>query len=339
MAALDCETTSFDVDWVHSTFETLNKDHMILDHEKWQSFDPSQTYALPPSLASQASIERYGQVTPPDELSPASPPRDYPLRDYSSPPKEQASTEVTWAPDHFDFFSDLTPESQLSQPQSAEPPMPQGVLSASDSNSATDSTPSTAANTISTPQAPKRKRGRPKSQPQPPPADAAQDGFPYPVTSARQTHLEKNRLAAHKCRQRKKEYIGDLETRAREYSTKNKLLKDQVAILRDEVLTLKNEVLRHANCASWRIDEYLNRCAGDLLGVDNSAFGRPSQSQSQTRAVPPPASEVGSSDIKMSIASAPLSPDGQHNSAEEFEGLQLLKDFTEDDDMLDDGKP
>jgi hypothetical protein len=123
------------------------------------------------------------------------------------------------------------------------------------------------------PQPPKRKRGRPKSQPQ------AQEGFnaegyPFPVSSARESHLEKNRVAAHKCRQRRKEYINSLETRSREFSTKNRELKEQVNGLREEVLNLKNVLLRHAGCGCWAIDEYLAQCAGDLLGVKNPFLQR-----------------------------------------------------------------
>lgn len=95
-----------------------------------------------------------------------------------------------------------------------------------------------------------------------------EDGFPFPVSTSRQSHLEKNRVAAHKCRLRRKEYIDGLEARGREASAKNKALKENVAILREEVLELKNEVLRHAGCNFWAVDEYLARCAGDLLGMD-----------------------------------------------------------------------
>jgi hypothetical protein len=39
-------------------------------------------------------------------------------------------------------------------------------------------------------------------------------------------------------------------------------------MLREQVLNLKNEVLRHAGCGSWAIDKYVERCAGNLLGVE-----------------------------------------------------------------------
>jgi hypothetical protein len=117
------------------------------------------------------------------------------------------------------------------------------------------------------PQPLKRKRRRSKSQPQIVGAYIT-DGFPYYIASARQLHLEKNRVAAHKCRQRKKEYINKLDSCARELLSKNKALRANVVILREEMLRIKNEILGHAGCGFWAIDEYLARCAGDLLGME-----------------------------------------------------------------------
>ncbi|KAK7177387.1 bZIP transcription factor [Paraphaeosphaeria sporulosa] len=118
------------------------------------------------------------------------------------------------------------------------------------------------------PQPPKRKRGRPKSRPQLVEACTA-DGFLVRVSSTRRSHLEKNRVVAYKCRMHKKEYINGLESRAREHSNKNKLLKENISLLREEILKLKSEVLRHAGCGFGPVEEYLARCVDDLL--DNKA--------------------------------------------------------------------
>lgn len=79
-------------------------------------------------------------------------------------------------------------------------------------------------------------------------------------------------MAAHKCRQRKKEYVQTLEARARDASTTNRQLRMTVAALKEEVLELKNEVLNHATCGFWGIDQYLTQRTGDLVG---SSFGKP----------------------------------------------------------------
>jgi hypothetical protein len=53
------------------------------------------------------------------------------------------------------------------------------------------------------------------------------------------------------------------------------VLKENAALMRKEILELKNEVLRHAECSFWAVDEYLARCAGDLLGMDGPPLNHP----------------------------------------------------------------
>jgi hypothetical protein len=107
---------------------------------------------------------------------------------------------------------------------------------------------------------PKRRRGRPKSQP--PAMDQSA------LTASRETHLEKNRVAAHKCRQRKKEFIQSLESRAQDGSIRNKQLKSQVDGLKEELLLLKNQLLGHANCGDINIDRYLKQSASNIINMD-----------------------------------------------------------------------
>ena len=60
--------------------------------------------------------------------------------------------------------------------------------------------------------------------------------------------LERNRLAASKCRQKKKEHTQRLECDFKEQSKKKEQLIAEIARLRSEILGLKNEVLKHAQC-------------------------------------------------------------------------------------------
>jgi hypothetical protein len=155
------------------------------------------------------------------------------------------------------------------------------------------------------------------------------DGFPFQVSSARQSHLEKNRVAAHKCRQRKKEYIGSLEGRAREFSVKNKALKENVAMLREEVLSLKNEVLRHAGCGFWAVDEYLARCAGDLLGMEAPFQRTPTLSNStHPPAIKPSNNMFAHEDMDESIPS--LEDMGSSPDSDDYHAFDLLKDYEMD---------
>ncbi|ORY12998.1 hypothetical protein BCR34DRAFT_481821 [Clohesyomyces aquaticus] len=286
------------LDWAHSTFMALNDPDQLSSPspeawaaEKWPTFHntqqslPPSAFTIPPSLLSEASVARYGQITPPDELSPVGSRPQVDFRE-GSVSVEELHNEVAWPVEQrIQALADYQPPSQ--QERAHEPSSRRRRTSkpaANEAQATIKPNPNPSQHDQANPQAPKRKRGRPKSQPQPSAIEAfTHDGFPIHVASARQTHLEKNRVAAHKCRQRKKEYIGSLESRAREFSAKNKALKEGVALLREEVLQLKNEVLRHAGCGFWAVDEYLARCAGDLVGMDTSSIiGSPSQSQAQS---------------------------------------------------------
>ena len=80
------------------------------------------------------------------------------------------------------------------------------------------------------------------------------------------TQLEKNRIAADKCRRQRKEYTSKLLAQHSGVSARNETLRADVAELREQVLGLKHEVLQHAKCGSWMIDGYVTRIAGDLSG-------------------------------------------------------------------------
>lgn len=323
-------------EWAGDAFTAMNSLNGPSQQDKWAnafsnptSMPPQQAFSIPPSLLTHATMERYGQVTPPEEPSPAHAPRDARNERETSIPVEQLRNETVFWP------------KQEASPQM--PPAKRRRTSRQDSanqDAVAASLPSVPVvqqqdNADGNPQPPKRKRGRPKSQPQMVEAYTA-DGYPFQVSSARQTHLEKNRVAAHKCRQRKKEYIGSLEGRAREFSAKNKMLKENVALLREEVLDLKNEVLRHAGCGFWAVDEYLARCAGGLLGMDAPAPGMPGH-----HATPRHSHSNQSPHMQNSNMQSP-GFSNQHArqqsmvsmssvDVDDFHGLELLKDFTDED--------
>ena len=83
----------------------------------------------------------------------------------------------------------------------------------------------------------------------------------------RERFLKRNRVAASKCRQKKKEYINGLEERARDLTSKRNHLMAYVASLKDEILALKTEMLKHSDCNCVAIQEYLRREASLLSEV------------------------------------------------------------------------
>lgn len=77
----------------------------------------------------------------------------------------------------------------------------------------------------------------------------------------RSQFLERNRVAASKCRQKKKEWTSNLEQKARELQASKTSLALLVSSLREELLYLKGEALRHTTCDCNSVREYLARNA------------------------------------------------------------------------------
>jgi len=64
----------------------------------------------------------------------------------------------------------------------------------------------------------------------------------------RKNFLERNRVAALKCRQRKKQWLANLQQKVELYSAENDNLSSQLSALRDEVVNLKTLLLAHKDC-------------------------------------------------------------------------------------------
>lgn len=56
------------------------------------------------------------------------------------------------------------------------------------------------------------------------------------------------RVAALKCRQRKKQWLANLQTKVEMFSTENESLTAQIGQLREEVVNLKTLLLAHKDC-------------------------------------------------------------------------------------------
>ncbi|MCJ1371986.1 hypothetical protein MMC20_003207 [Loxospora ochrophaea] len=80
----------------------------------------------------------------------------------------------------------------------------------------------------------------------------------------RSKFLERNRVAASKCRQKKKEWMSELEARARDLQNSKNHLAMMVSSLRDEVLFLKGELLKHNGCGCHQIRDYLGKEAESI---------------------------------------------------------------------------
>jgi len=65
----------------------------------------------------------------------------------------------------------------------------------------------------------------------------------------RKNFLERNRVAALKCRQRKKQWLANLQQKVELFSTENDALSHTVSVLREELVNLKTLLLAHKDCS------------------------------------------------------------------------------------------
>lgn len=85
------------------------------------------------------------------------------------------------------------------------------------------------------------------------------------LSPERARHLERNRLAANKCRLKKKreheQILGVLENE----TARRDILLAEVDVLKEELWCLKNRVFEHANCDDHHISSQLSKMNQDLL--------------------------------------------------------------------------
>lgn len=87
----------------------------------------------------------------------------------------------------------------------------------------------------------------------------------------KEKYREKNRLAAAKCRAKKKENIEDIEVKHRKLSALNSSLRKQIQDLRGELMGLRTHALGHQDC-NCQISRYnTNRAKRVALGAEASS--------------------------------------------------------------------
>ncbi|EDQ88133.1 uncharacterized protein MONBRDRAFT_37668 [Monosiga brevicollis MX1] len=65
-----------------------------------------------------------------------------------------------------------------------------------------------------------------------------------PIDERRLKHLERNRAAATRCRERKKQWLQQLQQKAATLTTSNRQMHEELKRLRDEVLNLKGNLVQ-----------------------------------------------------------------------------------------------
>lgn len=97
---------------------------------------------------------------------------------------------------------------------------------------------------------PSRKRGRKT-------AVTVEEELDPEEKAKRDQFLERNRVAAHKCRQKKKEWVTKLDEEVRELSSRNKYLRAETDLLNNALFEMKNLVFKHTDCHFAPIDDFI----------------------------------------------------------------------------------
>ncbi|KAJ6788715.1 hypothetical protein PWT90_10053 [Aphanocladium album] len=108
----------------------------------------------------------------------------------------------------------------------------------------------------------------------------------------RKRNLERNRAAASKCRQRKKQWQDGLERKKTELESRYKALHSESKELMEEVAQLKNFVMAHAACNDTNIDDWIRNEA-------DSFVRRMSTAQMHNATTGPPVTSVAGSMAQM----------------------------------------
>lgn len=259
--------------WTGHVSSTLSDPSASQWHDDWNTFrSPTEqtldTFAHSLADDSFGMIEHFNH----NEQSPPKRLRGSCVRD-TSIPVEHLLHEALW-PDQQQSGS-FHPERRTSLPRQ-ETSLPTSGDAQTDKDVLRDATEPNISRSQAraNPGSVKRKRGRPRLHPLP--SDLNSTDISYEnLSESRIMQLEKNRLAAEKCRQKRKVYTAGLSAEVTVLSAKNEALKVDVVALREELLSLKNKILSHAGCGSFIIDRYIAKSAGSQLTTEKEAHALP----------------------------------------------------------------
>ncbi|KAI9756769.1 MAG: hypothetical protein M1815_002941 [Lichina confinis] len=99
-----------------------------------------------------------------------------------------------------------------------------------------------------------------------PPEPANPSGRKMTDEEKRRNFLERNRVAALKCRQRKKQWLANLQAKVEIFGSENDALSAQVAQLREEIVNLKTLLLAHKDCPVSQAQGMAGMSVGGLGG-------------------------------------------------------------------------
>ena len=100
------------------------------------------------------------------------------------------------------------------------------------------------------------------------------DGRKLTDEEKRKNFLERNRIAALKCRQRKKQWLANLQQKVEIFSSENDALASTVTQLREEIVGLKTLLLAHKDCPVSQAQGISGMAMQNIAG-EPQQFGNP----------------------------------------------------------------
>ncbi|KAL7271430.1 Transcription factor [Rhizina undulata] len=104
-------------------------------------------------------------------------------------------------------------------------------------------------------------------------AQSGKDSKKLTDEEKRKNFLERNRVAALKCRQRKKQWLANLQAKVELYTSENDALTAQVTALREEIVSLKTLLLAHKDCPVARTNTGATINGMDIASAMQGEYG------------------------------------------------------------------
>ncbi|XP_071825852.1 cyclic AMP-dependent transcription factor ATF-7-like isoform X2 [Apostichopus japonicus] len=122
----------------------------------------------------------------------------------------------------------------------------------------------------------------------------------------RQKFLERNRAAAMRCREKKKQWVVNLESKAENLTVTNVKLNNEVLKLKNEVAQLKQLLLAHKDCPVTQMQQRQSQNWQVFHAISESEEEKNTQQQSNTTTVTTSMQEVTSNGDEVTITSTDI---------------------------------
>ncbi|KAL5366086.1 hypothetical protein BJX96DRAFT_25591 [Aspergillus floccosus] len=143
------------------------------------------------------------------------------------------------------------------------------------------------------------------------------DGDTDEEKAKRRRFLERNRVAASKCRQKKKMETQILEQKFEQVLKQRESLEKDVKVFQNEVLDLKQQLLAHARCGNPAIDQHLQQMVRTITAIKDHESDSDREEDS-----PPSTIDVSTAVPALASQSLSFGFDGTESSAPSSDSIE-----------------